>query len=309
MTQEHWKTWHCSFGCDESFQSAKAFRLHISHSHGQRVDYSYLDTLESLSNMHDPAKSQGMCPLCFNFEIKSPKQYGVHVGEHLQHLALFTLPRIGNEEVNQDEETGDIKKVAPSGSYHANDDDDDDDTTDGDNRRRIGESERDDPPSPQGFPRIPIHPYDSRAYYADDGDDARQQWRLQRRDVPRHHLYLYDSRPYYADEGGKATSMTPPSLQGGDDFTIKVSGSVARPQGSETACDEGGDITGSAPSGSGRHNEGLTSGEAKDTLDSKVSRKKGRIAGVRCAACAITGKEVWVIPGRACGYCGTPVST
>ncbi|ESU14505.1 hypothetical protein FGSG_13295, partial [Fusarium graminearum PH-1] len=28
--------------------------------------------------------------------------------------------------------------------------------------------------------------------------------------------------------------------------------------------------------------------------------------GTRCPTCALAGKEVWVIPGRACGYCGTP---
>ncbi|VTT55264.1 unnamed protein product [Fusarium fujikuroi] len=28
--------------------------------------------------------------------------------------------------------------------------------------------------------------------------------------------------------------------------------------------------------------------------------------GVRCPTCAIENKEVWVLPGRSCGYCGTP---
>ncbi|KAI9904251.1 hypothetical protein N3K66_000780 [Trichothecium roseum] len=28
--------------------------------------------------------------------------------------------------------------------------------------------------------------------------------------------------------------------------------------------------------------------------------------GTRCPTCASQGKEVWVIPGRCCGYCGTP---
>ncbi|EJT70433.1 hypothetical protein GGTG_11457 [Gaeumannomyces tritici R3-111a-1] len=30
------------------------------------------------------------------------------------------------------------------------------------------------------------------------------------------------------------------------------------------------------------------------------------LPGVRCPTCASKGNEVWVIPGRACGYCGTP---
>ncbi|KAH6981913.1 hypothetical protein BKA56DRAFT_357541 [Ilyonectria sp. MPI-CAGE-AT-0026] len=31
-----------------------------------------------------------------------------------------------------------------------------------------------------------------------------------------------------------------------------------------------------------------------------------KVPGTRCPTCALTGKEVWVIPGRSCGYCGTP---
>ncbi|KAL3417122.1 hypothetical protein PVAG01_11122 [Phlyctema vagabunda] len=29
------------------------------------------------------------------------------------------------------------------------------------------------------------------------------------------------------------------------------------------------------------------------------------MSGVRCPTCLARGQEVWVIPGRACGYCGT----
>ncbi|KAK0729743.1 hypothetical protein B0H67DRAFT_473902 [Lasiosphaeris hirsuta] len=30
-----------------------------------------------------------------------------------------------------------------------------------------------------------------------------------------------------------------------------------------------------------------------------------QLPGVRCPTCAAKGNEVWVIPGRACGDCGT----
>ncbi|KAK4179107.1 hypothetical protein QBC36DRAFT_344001 [Triangularia setosa] len=30
------------------------------------------------------------------------------------------------------------------------------------------------------------------------------------------------------------------------------------------------------------------------------------IPGVLCPTCAADGREVWVIPGRQCGYCHTP---
>ncbi|PSS14873.1 hypothetical protein M430DRAFT_35733 [Amorphotheca resinae ATCC 22711] len=29
------------------------------------------------------------------------------------------------------------------------------------------------------------------------------------------------------------------------------------------------------------------------------------MTGVRCPTCAANGQEVWVIPGKACPYCGT----
>lgn len=34
--------------------------------------------------------------------------------------------------------------------------------------------------------------------------------------------------------------------------------------------------------------------------------RPGKIPGTRCPTCALAGKEVWVSPGRECGYCGTP---
>lgn len=30
-----------------------------------------------------------------------------------------------------------------------------------------------------------------------------------------------------------------------------------------------------------------------------------KLPGTRCPTCAQAGKELWVVPGRCCGYCGT----
>ncbi|CRK13151.1 hypothetical protein BN1723_003454 [Verticillium longisporum] len=30
------------------------------------------------------------------------------------------------------------------------------------------------------------------------------------------------------------------------------------------------------------------------------------LPGIRCPTCRDSGKEVWVLPGKECGYCGTP---
>ncbi|KAL2758506.1 hypothetical protein ACRALDRAFT_1075076 [Sodiomyces alcalophilus JCM 7366] len=30
------------------------------------------------------------------------------------------------------------------------------------------------------------------------------------------------------------------------------------------------------------------------------------LPGIKCPTCKESGKEVWVLPGKECGYCGTP---
>ncbi|KAK3493020.1 uncharacterized protein B0T23DRAFT_154340 [Neurospora hispaniola] len=35
-------------------------------------------------------------------------------------------------------------------------------------------------------------------------------------------------------------------------------------------------------------------------------RKAPGLPGIRCSTCAANGEVVWVIPGRACGFCRTP---
>lgn len=44
--------------------------------------------------------------------------------------------------------------------------------------------------------------------------------------------------------------------------------------------------------------------DASHAMDRVI--KANKVPGTRCPTCALTGKEVWVIPGRCCGYCGTP---
>ncbi|KAL2201707.1 hypothetical protein CC79DRAFT_1338705, partial [Sarocladium strictum] len=36
------------------------------------------------------------------------------------------------------------------------------------------------------------------------------------------------------------------------------------------------------------------------------STRDSKVPGTRCPVCASQGNEVWVIPGRLCGQCGTP---
>ena len=97
MRREHWKTWHCPFGCNAEFGSAKGFQNHVKTTHEENVPPERIHTLEGLSSRADVTKAKGQCSLCYDFQVGSEKQYEKHIGQHLEHLALFTLPDIGEE--------------------------------------------------------------------------------------------------------------------------------------------------------------------------------------------------------------------
>ncbi|EWG41493.1 hypothetical protein FVEG_03599 [Fusarium verticillioides 7600] len=48
------------------------------------------------------------------------------------------------------------------------------------------------------------------------------------------------------------------------------------------------------------------SGPIQPSTEADHKVVKSSTPGVRCPTCALEGKEIWVIPGRCCGYCGTP---
>ena len=47
--------------------------------------------------------------------------------------------------------------------------------------------------------------------------------------------------------------------------------------------------------------------EYNDTINLAISMPGNDLPmpGVRCPTCAANGQEVWVLPGKACAYCGT----
>ncbi|KAK5988292.1 hypothetical protein PT974_12436 [Cladobotryum mycophilum] len=124
MRKDHWKTWKCFFGCSEIFSTAEGFRSHVETNHKENFLVSRLDTFENLSSRQEFKKLEQKCPLCFEVEIKSARQYETHVGSHLENLALFTLPTL---EIDGEEEEQD-------------DDDDDDDDRDDDEDQELQKS-------------------------------------------------------------------------------------------------------------------------------------------------------------------------
>ncbi|KAK4192581.1 hypothetical protein QBC35DRAFT_447422 [Podospora australis] len=49
-----------------------------------------------------------------------------------------------------------------------------------------------------------------------------------------------------------------------------------------------------------------TGEKASDTQKSDSITRGNLMPGILCLTCAGQGYEVWVLPGRACGYCRTP---
>ncbi|KAH7242650.1 hypothetical protein BKA59DRAFT_546922 [Fusarium tricinctum] len=125
MRREHWKFWHCPFGCDAEFDRAEGFQNHIQTAHRNNMSSDKIRALGELSSRTNAAKAKGQCPLCCDFQVNSENQYEKHIGQHLENLSLFTLPNIGDEG-NEDEDED------QAGARDGDDEDDDDDGDDED---------------------------------------------------------------------------------------------------------------------------------------------------------------------------------
>lgn len=86
------------------FHSEQGFRNHIDREHPRELSSKELDTLQSLCSSLNPHAAEGTCPLCFDFEIKTDRQYDSHVGAHLEQLALFVLPQSSEMDTDEEEE-------------------------------------------------------------------------------------------------------------------------------------------------------------------------------------------------------------
>lgn len=114
MSQEHWRLWHCPFGCHQTYSTAGEFEEHVKQAHHSEAEAQNFDSLRVLSGHSDPKQAQGLCPLCVNFQILSDRHYSSHVGGHLESLALFALPDTGVERegsgLDSDSSEADLKR-------------------------------------------------------------------------------------------------------------------------------------------------------------------------------------------------------
>ncbi|OAA36708.1 transcription factor Cys6 [Beauveria brongniartii RCEF 3172] len=104
MKAEHWRVWHCIFGCPGTFDSKKELQAHLHATHGQESSGAKLVSLESPSGRADVGKIREKCPLCASFWCESVQKYEQHIGRHLEDLALFVLPSTGDDKGSDESE-------------------------------------------------------------------------------------------------------------------------------------------------------------------------------------------------------------
>lgn len=87
--KKHWRTWHCPFGCSESFSSETAFQSHalVSHPDEGRLDQAVTYLISRPRGLWQ----KETCPFCKE-ELQSANEYQRHVGQHQEDTALFALP-------------------------------------------------------------------------------------------------------------------------------------------------------------------------------------------------------------------------
>ncbi|KAI1130826.1 hypothetical protein F5Y10DRAFT_103409 [Nemania abortiva] len=96
MKQTHWRALQCPYGCQQVSGSADEFECHLWEAHPDDANLQQQGTFETICSQEDPKKAIGPCPLCIEVTIKSTAHYSTHIGGHLEQLALFALPRMGN---------------------------------------------------------------------------------------------------------------------------------------------------------------------------------------------------------------------
>ncbi|KAF2110629.1 hypothetical protein BDV96DRAFT_196367 [Lophiotrema nucula] len=120
--------WYCHFCNRDDFQSLPKFERHLRHYHAKHVTDEQLDALIEASRRPIDRIPALDCPFCNEWDSKlravnpdllpgevivvTPTQFRQHVGSHMQHLALFALPR-GYLEDDADAES--VASIAAAG--------------------------------------------------------------------------------------------------------------------------------------------------------------------------------------------------
>jgi hypothetical protein len=104
VLHNHWKSWKCTLGCGEVFDSADAARGHVTSRHAHAAADVTMVVGAGETRLSPNIASH--CPLCQE-RVASLKDYARHVGRHQKELAVFALPKLDAGEDAEDVTAGD----------------------------------------------------------------------------------------------------------------------------------------------------------------------------------------------------------
>ena len=89
--QDHRKLWICNGHCEQIFRSSAQLVAHIDGISGGTITEAQIPVLEQMHAIPIGEESVSFCSLC-NIEIIGRNLLEKHLGNHLEELALFSLP-------------------------------------------------------------------------------------------------------------------------------------------------------------------------------------------------------------------------
>ncbi|KAF5578037.1 transcription factor Cys6 [Fusarium pseudocircinatum] len=101
VSQYHWRTWSCPFKCGSTFPSAVELAGHIRHQHLPNASDEHFATVVARGDVSVSNDVAQECPLCRR-AISGLKSYIKHVGRHLEQLALHALPKVVDQELEDE---------------------------------------------------------------------------------------------------------------------------------------------------------------------------------------------------------------
>ncbi|KAH7310916.1 hypothetical protein B0I35DRAFT_439884 [Stachybotrys elegans] len=96
VLQNHWKVWRCPASCEALWSSESGLKQHLQKAHPDIGSSGDLHAIIERCERRRRLDEKTDCQLCGE-TLDSIKQYQRHVGKHQVDLALFALPKIGDD--------------------------------------------------------------------------------------------------------------------------------------------------------------------------------------------------------------------
>jgi nucleoside phosphorylase len=100
----HRRAWTCVDDCSMTFPAAADFKCHLEHIHKDVCSAFNLDRVVASREHQIHPRTSWTCPFCAQL-LKSSDSIRRHIGRHMSHIALWSLPN-SNEDEAEDEDEG-----------------------------------------------------------------------------------------------------------------------------------------------------------------------------------------------------------